>query len=225
MLPDCESFGNSSGSSVEESSFSDEDIDDEQEFFENVTRGAVLDGDDCPLPDPPEQSNHLRSILLWMLYFVVVWQYCYFISDNAVLMLLRFLKAFLTVIGTVLQNGTGAEFLISLATIVPTTMYSLRMLLRIERDNFEKYVVCPKCTKLFQLEDCSVRVGNGVQARTCDNVSFPRSRRRKLCGSQLVEKVILKDGTVKFYPLKVYCYKSVIDTMECFLRRPNFEES
>ena len=59
----------------------------------------------------------------------------------------------------------------------------------------------------------------------CDNILFPRSRRRKTCGSKLVKKVILKNGTPKYYPLKVHCYKSVIDVLETFLKRPNFEES
>lgn len=43
--------------------------------------------------------------------------------------------------------------------------------------------------------------------------------------ASLLKKVILKCGTPKYYPLKVYCYKSVIDALETFLKRPNFEEA
>lgn len=105
------------------------------------------------------------------------------------------------------------------------TMYSLRNFLGIDRDNFERYVVCPKCTNLYRPEDCLQRVGNQVLPVVCDNILFPRSRRRKACGSKLVKKVILKCGTHKYYPLKVYCYKSVIDVIETFLKRQNFEEA
>lgn len=134
-------------------------------------------------------------------------------------MLLRFIKALLTCIGGALQNGAGAEFILSLAAAVPATIYSLRTFLGDDRDNFERYVVCPKCTKLYRPEDCLRRVKNQVQPIVCDNILFPRSRRRKTCGSTLVKKVILQN------PLKVNCYKSVIDVLETFLKRPNFEEA
>lgn len=106
--------------------------------------------------------------------------------------------------------------ILSLAALLPMTMYSLRNFLGIDRDNFERYVVCPKCTNLYRPEDCLQRVVNQVLPVVCDNIlfpAFPRSRRRKACGSKLVKKVILKCGTHKYYPLKVYCYKSVIDVM------------
>lgn len=115
--------------------------------------------------------------------------------------------------------------ILSLAALLPMTMYSLRNFLGIDRDNFERYVVCPKCTNLYRPEDCLQRVGNQVLPVVCDNILFPRSRRRKACGSKLVKKVILKCGTRKYYPLKVYCYKSVIDVIETFLKRQNFEEA
>lgn len=112
-------------------------------------------------------------------------------------MLLRFLKAFLTCIGSVIPNEAGSELVMSLAALVPLTMYSLRKVLGVDRDNFETYVVCPKCTKLYRPEDCLRRVCNQVQPIVCDNILFPRSRRRKPCGSKLVKKVVLKSGTQK----------------------------
>ena len=132
---------------------------------------------------------------------------------------------FLTCVASVIPSGAGGDLVMSLAALVPLTMYSVRNILGIDRDNFEKYVVCPKCTKLYRPEDCLRRVGDQVQPIVCDNIQFPRSRRRKPCGSKLVKKVILKNGTPKYYPLKVYCFKSVIDTLEKFLKRPNFEKA
>ena len=55
-----------------------------------------------------------------------MWQYCHLTSDNALLMLLRFIKACWTCIGGAIHNGAGAEFVISLAVSVPSMMYSLR---------------------------------------------------------------------------------------------------
>ena len=159
----------------------------------------TLMGDSQPIPEPVEHpSCRLQSLLMWTLYFLIVWQYCHLISDNALLMLLRFFKAFLVCIGSIIPNGAGADLVLSLAALLPMTMYSLRNFLGIDRDNFERYVVCPKCTKLYRPEDCLRRVGNQVLPVVCDNILFPRSRRRKACGSKLVKKVILKCGTPKY---------------------------
>ena len=218
-----ESESEESGSCTEESTDEVEDSD----LLEDIAGAINSDADNYPLPEPAAEcpNRRLQSLLMWSLYFLIVWQYCHMISDNALLMLLRFLKAFLTCIGSVIPNEAGAELVMSLAAVVPLTMYSLRKILRVDRDNFETYVVCPKCTKLYRPEDCLRRVGNQVQPIVCDNILFPRSRRRKPCGSKLVKKVVLKSGTPKYYPLKVHCYKSVIDVLETFLKRPNFEKA
>ena len=35
---------------------------------------------------------------------------------------------------------------------------------------------------------------------------------------------MLKNGSVKFYAYKTYCYKSIIDSLETLLKRPGLEE-
>ena len=37
-------------------------------------------------------------------------------------------------------------------------------------------------------------------------------------------KRFLRNGDVKFYALKTYCYKSIIDSLETLLKRPGLEE-
>ena len=111
-----------------------------------------------------------------------------------------------------------------LATNLPTTLYSARKFLGIDRDNFHQYVVCPKCTKLYQMDEIVVSNGRQSFARTCDNLPFPRAKRPKTCGAQLAQKIILKNGSVKFYALKTYFYKSIIDSLETLLKRPGLEE-
>ena len=46
----------------------------------------------------------------------------------------------------------------------------------------------------------------------------------KHCGSKLVNKVILKNGATKLYPLKVYCWKSIISQLESILQRTGIPE-
>lgn len=81
----------------DDSNCSDVEMGDEVEELEDIAGAIDVDGEDYPLPDPAERpSCSLQSIVMWALYFLLIWQYCYLISDNAVLMLVRFLKTFLT---------------------------------------------------------------------------------------------------------------------------------
>ena len=90
---------------------------------EDIAGAIDIDGDRYPLPEAAKRpAHHLHSLLMWELSFLVVWLYCYLTSDNALLMQLRFFKAYLTYIGGVIQNGIGAEFVLSLGVLVPSTM-------------------------------------------------------------------------------------------------------
>ena len=59
--------------------------------------------------------------------------------------------------------------------------------------------------------------------KKCSNVVFPQGR-AKHCGSKLVNKVILKNDVTKCYPLKVYCWKSIISQLESILQRTGIPE-
>lgn len=153
---------------------------------------------------------------------MLVWQYKNYISDNAIEQMLKFVQQLLFCIGKLIKDHT--ELCIVLATNLPATLYSARKLLKIDRDNFQQYVVCPKCTKLYHMDEIVINDGRRSVARTCNNVPFPRSRRPRTCGSQLAQKVSLRNGSIKFYALKTYCYKSIIDSLETLLKRPGLEE-
>lgn len=172
----------------------------------------------------PTDMQHSKILITWLLYFIFVWQFFNMVSDRSIESLLKYFNTLILVIGERIRQTTGSEFLISLASLIPLTMYSLRNCLGIEKDNFEKFVVCGKCTKLFKPHEC-IANENGVQrAKVCNNVLFPRSPRRKACGGPLMKKVILSNGKVKFNPIYTYCYRSIIDALESFLKRPGFKE-
>eukprot|EP00731_Ephydatia_muelleri_P003518 Em0001g3518a len=50
--------------------------------------------------------------------------------------------------------------------------------------------------------------------------NHPHRSRRQHCGSQLLRAVVTKDGDHKFYPLKVYCYKPLIESLQTLLSKP-----
>ncbi|KAL9978535.1 hypothetical protein ACROYT_G016062 [Oculina patagonica] len=112
----------------------------------------------------------------------------------------------------IIQSTT--ELCIVLGTNLPTTRSVLtRKLLKIDRDNFQQYVVCPKCTKLYHMDEIVINDGRQSVARTCNNVPFPRARQPWTCGSQLAQ-VSRRNGSIKFYALKIYCYKKIIDFLK-----------
>ena len=169
-------------------------------------------------------NGHAKIILTWLVYFILIWQYKNYVSDAGIEQLLKFRKEFLNYIGVALKSSLDVELVLVLASNIPITLYSARKLLGINRDLFQRYVVCPQCTKLYSMEDILYQNGQKVFARTCSNIKFPRSKRCTPCGARLVQEVVLKGGTSKFYPLKKFCYSSIINSIEKLLMRPGFEK-
>ena len=47
---------------------------------------------------------------------------------------------------------------------------------------------------------------------------------RKPCGATLLKEVTLSDGTTRLYPHKLFCYKSIVETLTQFVKRLGFTE-
>ena len=204
-----------------------EDDDDSPLFMENdFDEGFYENETALPNPSATASTNkHAKIILTWLVYFVLIWQFKNYISDNAIEQLLKFAKDFLSCIAGALKPHMNVELILMLASNIPRTLYSARKLLNIDRNSFERYVVCPKCTKLYDIDNTLHNDGQGISAKVCNNIKYSRAKRPKSCGAKLVKEVILKNGTKKFIPLKTYCYKSLINSIESLLKRPDFEEN
>ena len=146
-----------------------------------------------------------------------------YISDNAIEQLLKVVQQILFCVGTFVKQRLDMELLIVLATNIPTTLYSARKLLNVNRDWFEQFFVCPKCTKLYSMHEIVINDGPRTTARMCNHIAFPRSKRPRVCGAQLAKKIFLKDGRATFYALKTYYFKSIIGSLESLLKRPGLE--
>ena len=195
------------------------------EDLEDMGDDIISVYDSSQLPDPILQMDKQGKIILnWLVYFILLWQYKNYVSDNAIEHMLKFLQQLFHCIGSLVQQHIDLELFLVLAANIPTTLYSARKLLNIERDCFEKYVVCSKCTKLYEMDNNLFNNGRETVARTCTNVAYPRARRPKACAAQLTQKVILNGGTCKFYAIKTYCYRLIIDFLEYLLKRPGFEQ-
>ena len=106
----------------------------------------------------------------------------------------------------------------------PTSLYVLRQLVEFDRDDFVKFVVCPKCSSLYDPGDCTQRIGGKLVAKCCTHKAFKKGKGARECGTKLAKKVALTNGKECFYPFKVYCFNSVINQVEALLKRPNFAQ-
>ena len=100
----------------------------------------------------------------------------------------------------------------------PTSLYVLRQLVKLDRDDFVKYIVCPKCSSLYDPGDCTQRIGRRIVAKSCTHKAFKKGKGAKECGAKLAQRVVLSGGKEHFYPYKVYCFNSVINQVETMLK-------
>ena len=105
------------------------------------------------------------------------------------IMVLQFLFQFFKV----LSDLSGREYLGELVTIIPSSLYLLHKFASFDRDNFDKYAVCSKCSKLYDMKDCTEinHLGKRI-VKHCKHKQFPRSA---TCGAPLAKKVFLSNGT------------------------------
>ena len=118
--------------------------------------------------------------------------------------------------------GKFSSFVAQLSIIFPTSIRGLQLYLTVNSNDFRRFVSCPKCHTLYEFEKCFVD-----KAKTIPKVcsfsklpNHPHRSRRQHCGSQLLRTAVTKDGDHKFYPLKVYCYKPLIESLQTLLSKP-----
>ena len=198
------------------------DEEDPEDWHEEVDDLLQDLASDEPLPEPTQHQSSIQALttlLQWFIYFLLFWQATCKISDNGLEWLLRFMFQFLHVVGITCNS----DYLCEMALMLPSSLYLLRKFVNLERDNFVKFAVCPKCSALYQLESCTRRVGGQIVSNICTSKPFKKGRNGE-CGAALAKKVILGSGKVCFYPHKLYCFNSVIDQVEGLLKRPGVPE-
>ena len=114
-----------------------------------------------------------------------------------------------------------------MAAHFPATVYQMKKTLPIAH-RFTRFVVCPKCWKLYHYGECVLSAGSRRSSRTCNHVRYanhPYHSYRRACGHLLLKSVSLESGQNILYPHKVYCYKSLQSSIQELLLRPGFYQS
>ena len=192
-----------------------DDLDDNGEIWENLSSDEINDDLEIRILSGREKENEGICLVRWICIFICVWQTTCCISDTAVQWLLEFLSSFFSII------AKHCAFMASISSAFPSTLTLLRNFLELERDDFQKYVTCPKCNTLYSMEK-AIQEGSRQVSKSCSYKKFPnhpQKARRKPCGELLMKEVRLQNGKVSLYPRKIYCYKSIIDTIRFFVEK------
>lgn len=158
--------------------------------------------------DQANQQQHswiLKTLFLGLLK----WQSIARISDRAMMQLILFMRAFLTLVA----DSLGYQILRVIALSIPKTIETIRTKLNMERNDFLQYVACPKCHCLYKLDD----VNAGVITK-CIHVPWPNHTQRKYrhrCNKNLIDHQTQ-------LPKRVYAYKSISSYLKNFVLRPHF---
>ena len=165
-----------------------------------------------------EESNKL---LLIYTVFLLMFQTVFRISDRALDILLTFFSTFFQMVGKCLSLDT----LTSVSSKMPSNLRQARMQAG-GRQSFMQYVCCPKCHSTYTKDECVFKDEKGsVSVAFCSYVRFPahpQRSRRLPCNTPLMKKVRTLSGNTTFRPYLIYCYKSLVDSLQMLLSRPNF---
>ena len=190
-----------------------------------VFKGLLLDNsqdeDDGGTSQPTQPDKvGMKKCVHVILLFLFTWQSVNRVSASAISLMLLFIKTFFSLAARYLH----VEKLRELANAFPRSLHLAKKFLGNLRENFTKFVVCPKCHKLYRYSECWLHTGQEKETKLCNFVKFPRhtfQRMRSACGEPLLQVARTSNGTTHLVAFKTYCYKNVIDSLEEVLNRPN----
>ena len=136
----------------------------------------------------------MNSLVFWFVYFLLIWQATCHLSDNGLIWLLKFLVSWLKVLGLEISSEVFENLLLSF----PGSLYLVRPFLNLDRDDFNKFIVCPKCTKLYKYDSCLEMANNRQVAKRCANTYYSR-RRKMVCNASMETRVTLQNGKTYFW--------------------------
>ena len=142
--------------------------------------------------------------------------------DTAIGNLLHFISSLF------LALSSRNQYFASISDHFPKNVALLWKLLKYDRNNFIKYVVCPECCKLYNYNDCYTIIRGQKVTRQCTFRPFPNHRRRQFrrpCGANLLKLARSPSGNNVLIPHKVYCYRSIRESLGQLVKREGFEDS
>ena len=176
-------------------------------FLQGETDGnddAELSFDDLGMSSSEEEQGETtkttglstisNSVVKLIIMFLTFWKTMHRISDSAICILFAFFKKVIELLAKISQSKAIKD----IANLLPNSLYMIRNYLAIKREEFQKYIVCPKCSAIYKPEECVRTLANGrKKGKRCSFVEFPdhlRRTQRKPCGTSLFKDVRSKNG-------------------------------
>ena len=168
------------------------------------------------------EETRKSRVLRILLQTMFLYQTAAFISDHNIVVLLNIFRFFIWMLWSILSIETLKEF----HDEIPKTLYSAKRFVGIDEDSmYTRWVVCVNCSKLFPWKD----VVKDRSKLKCDNILYPNHpnlSQRRPCNTRLLDKIISANGKKDIYrPRKVYCTRSIKDSLEMFFKRKGFKDS
>ena len=158
-------------------------------------------------------------LINWVVLFICFCSAYFSMSDRAVDVFLAFLQAIFQAHKELLLTIFSA-----LTYVFPSSVQVKKRHLNLQ-DKDTKYVVYRKCDYLYKFKDSFENRLGKIISKRCINVAFPHRSKpfsRTRCDTELLKEIQMKDGKTKLYPYKVYCHKSVRETLISFIKRLGF---
>lgn len=166
-----------------------------------------------------ESEKPNRALQLYLM-FLLSWQKLFRISTVGMNVLFKFIALFLVTIA----NLMGMQTLQTFASTLPKSVTAAQRLIG-RKESFYKWVCCQKCSSLYSIEDAKMVSSGTLTSKLCSHVRYPnhpQPQHRKSCGCLLLKTVRTSGGSTTLYPKALYCYQSLIHSLESMLQHPNF---
>lgn len=161
------------------------------------------------------EAQNVKRLFGLILAFVMTFRILCNISDQAILLLLKFMKYLIRMIGSTFQINefTNVNF--------PQTIYGCYSFLKQKKCSYNEYIACPSCHILYDKQIVPAKFSIRDQIPKCTFVEFPQHpqlRFRKPC-DELLLHIIKKGQNVEVKARRVYYYYGIKASLNAMLLR------
>lgn len=189
------------------------------------------DGEDEESNEPNDESTASQQgltppslvLLRFMVIFLLSWQALFRIPNIAIDFAFKFISILLHKLSDLVESNK----LRLLAETFPTTVLKAHTFQGISREKYQLLVVCRKCHSTYDYNTCLKTSVDQRNIATCSFVRYPRhpqARLRTPCGTSLLKKVKTSSHKTLYKPIKVFCYRSVINAIQDYVSLSGYLE-
>lgn len=169
-------------------------------------------------------SGVVDKLITVIVAFLLKFRIVYNISNRAIVLLLRFFKYLLLLIGQSFRIPS-----LSSEIYLPQSIPGCYSYLQLNSTPYKEYTVCPTCHMLYDqgTQTLVTRTGTSYQSVACSFVEFPNHPQRRFrlpCNTVLLHNVRCRKEQV-FRPRKIYYYYGLKAALCALVKRPNFLNS